>query len=124
MLEPIEGLPDGVIGFEAVGDISATDYSDILRPAVDAVARGGTIRLVYVLGDRFDDFSAGASWQDTKLGLEHRHVWDRVALVSDLDWVRHLTSLVGWMMPGEFKRFDLAELPEAIAWAAGHERST
>ena len=37
MFEPITNLPNGVIGFEAVGKIEATDYEDILMPAL---ARG------------------------------------------------------------------------------------
>jgi hypothetical protein len=119
VLEPLKDLPAGVIGFEAVGEVEASDYEQILRPAVDdATADGGRIRLVYVLGDRFDGYSAGAAWQDMTLGLEHFRAWDRMALVSDLDWVEHLASLFGWMLPGDLRRFSLAELREAVDWAA------
>ena len=36
MFEPITGLPDGVIGFEAVGTIEAADYEGVLMPAIGA----------------------------------------------------------------------------------------
>lgn len=41
----------------------------------------------------------------------------RIALVTDLDWMITMTSLFGWMPPGELKRFPLAERDAAISWA-------
>jgi enoyl-CoA hydratase/carnithine racemase len=116
MIEPLPDLPEGVIGFEAVGEIHAADYTDVLRPALDRAAADGAIRLVYVLGDRFEGYSAGASWQDSKLAFEHHAAWRRMALVSDLEWVRHLASVFGWMVPGDFELFALAERATAITW--------
>jgi hypothetical protein len=119
MLEPLADLPEGVIGFEAVGEIHAEDYVDVLRPALHEAAASTGIRFVFVLGDRFDGYSAGASWQDAKLVFaEHHKAWKRTTFVSDVDWVRHVASLFGWMVPGDFKPFPLAELDRAIAWAA------
>jgi hypothetical protein len=37
----LEHLPPGVIGFEAVGEVDAGDYEQVLRPAVDAAASDG-----------------------------------------------------------------------------------
>jgi len=116
MLEPIAGLPDGVIGFEAVGEVAADDYRDTLVPAMEAAA--GPIRLVYVLGDRFSGYTAGAAWQDAKLGLAHHGRWERAAIVTDAEWMRHLASAFGWMVPGEFEVFPLAERDAAIDWVA------
>lgn len=118
MIETLPDLPDGVIGFEAVGEVHSDDYRDTFIPALEAAAEAGPIRCVYVLGDRFDGYSAGAAWQDTKLGVEHHGKWKRAALVSDHDWVRHLAGLFGWAVPGELKVFPLAQRDEAVAWAA------
>jgi hypothetical protein len=41
-----------------------------------------------------------------------------MALVSDVDWVRHLAAVFGWMIPGEFEHFGLGERSAAIEWAA------
>ncbi|MFN8036785.1 MAG: STAS/SEC14 domain-containing protein [Acidimicrobiia bacterium] len=116
MLEPIPDLPEGVIGFEAVGEVHADDYADTLIPAIEAV--DGPVRLVYVLGDRFTGYSAGAAWQDAKLGIHHHGRWHRAAVVSDAGWVRHLASVFGWMVPGKFEVFPLDQREAAIAWAA------
>jgi hypothetical protein len=118
MLEPLTDLPDGVIGFEAVGEIVAADYTGVLLPTIERAAEHGAIRLVYVLGERFDGYSGGAAWQDMRLGLAHHGKWQRTALVTDADWVSHLASLFGWMFPGDFEHFPLSGRDEAIAWAA------
>lgn len=119
MLEPIRELPDGVLGFEAVGRIEASDYETVLIPAVREVFdRGDKVRIVLVF-ERFDGVSAGAAWDDLRMGVEHLTRWERIALVTDLDWMVTVTSLFGWMTPGEFKRFPLSERAAAIAWAAG-----
>jgi hypothetical protein len=36
MIQPLEGLPPGVIGFEAVGEVEASDSTGVLVPAVEA----------------------------------------------------------------------------------------
>ena len=38
MIDPLEGLPPGVIGFEAVGGVEASDSTGVLVPAVEAAA--------------------------------------------------------------------------------------
>ena len=39
-------LPAGVIGFEAVGEVKAADYRDVLIPAMDEAADRHEMRLV------------------------------------------------------------------------------
>lgn len=117
MFEPITGLPDGVIGFEAVGKVESADYEDVLMPAIEQEAAGGGVRLVLVLADRFTGYSPGAMKEDAGL-IAHADAWKRTAVVSDLGWVAHLSTAFGWMVPGDFKRFGLAERDAAIAWVA------
>ncbi len=119
MIERLTGLPDGVIGFEANGELHADDYKTVLLPSIEEqLAAGHDLRVVLVF-EQWDGMSGGALWQDLKLGTEHLRHWKRIALVTDLDWMAHLTHLFGWMTPGELKRFPVAERDAAIAWAAG-----
>ena len=79
MLKRIDGLPGNVVGFEAVGKVEAADYREVLDPAIDAaVETHGNLRLLYVLGAEYDGYSAGAMWQDTKLGMSDRKHFDRL----------------------------------------------
>jgi hypothetical protein len=117
MLSLIEGLPEAVVGVEAHGKVTAEDYEQVLRPAVDA--GGGKVRLLYVLGHDFPDYTAGAAWEDAKLGLGHMRSWERIAIVSDADWLRHAIHGLGWLMPGEVRIFGLAELDDARGWVSG-----
>ena len=118
MLEQLTGLPDGVIGFTAVGELHADDYKDVLLPAIEQkLSAGEKVRVVLVF-PTFDGLSGGAMWQDLKMGVEHLTNWKRIALVTDVDWMIHLTQLFGWMTPGELKHFPLSDQADAIAWAA------
>jgi SpoIIAA-like len=118
MFEPLSDLPSGVIGFEAVGTVEAADYENVLLPALTQAQAVGGVRLVFVLGDRFGGYSPGAMKDDAGL-VAHAGGWERTAIVSDLGWVAHLSTAFGWLVPGKFKRFALADLDAAIAWAAG-----
>ena len=111
-------MPSGVIGFQASGRLSAEDYRDIVLPALERAAQGGDVRFMIVMRE-FDGMSGGALWQDLKLGVEHLRAWKRIALVTDIEWMRHLTGLFGWMTPGETRVFALADRDEALAWVAG-----
>jgi hypothetical protein len=118
MLTTIPNLPENVLGFEAHGTIESDDYRSVLVPAIEQrMAQGDGIRIVIVF-EQWDGVSGGAAWQDLKLGVEHLTHWRRIALVTDLEWMRHATQLFGWMTPGELKLFPLAERDAAVEWAA------
>jgi hypothetical protein len=118
MIAALDGLPEGVIGFEATGKIAAEDYRDVVLPALERAAAGGEVRFVIVMRS-FDGMTGGALWQDLKVGFEHLHSWKRVALVTDIGWMTHATDLFGWMTPGETKTFPLDQQDEAVAWVQG-----
>jgi SpoIIAA-like len=118
MLRAIDGLPEGVIGFEAEGEIRSADYTETLGPALQQeLGAGRDIRIVLVF-ESWDGLSAGGVWEDLKLGTEHVRRWKKIALVTDIEWMLRVTALFGWMTPGEVKTFSLGERDHAIAWAA------
>jgi hypothetical protein len=118
MIKELADLPAGVIGFEISGTVHADDYRDVVLPEVQRAYASDEFRFVIVIPE-FRGISGGALWQDLKVGVEHLHAWKRIALVTDIDWVRHITALFGWMTPGDVEVFPLAQREEAIAWAAG-----
>lgn len=117
MIRVMEGLPDQVIGFEAVGEVEAADYKDVLDPAVEtALASGDKLRLICVLGDEFTGFTAGAEWEDAKVGIRHWTAWEKIALVTDEKWVKDGINAFGWMVPGDVKTYPTSELDAARTW--------
>ena len=117
MIKELADLPPGVIGFEVGGTIHTDDYRDVVLPAVQRAAAAGEIRFVIVIPE-FHGMTGGAVWEDLKVGVEHFRAWKRIAVVTDIDWMRNVTGLFGWMTPGEVEVFPLAQRDEAIAWAA------
>jgi SpoIIAA-like len=117
VIKKLNDMPPGVIGFEAAGKLKAEDYRDVVLPALEQAAASGEVRFVIVMND-FDGMTGGALWQDLKMGVEHLRAWKRIALVTDIEWMHHLTELFGWMTPGETKTFPIAERDSAIAWVA------
>jgi hypothetical protein len=117
MLERISDLPESVLGFRASGEITADDYRTVLEPALAKALEGGKkIRMLYVLGEDVTGFSPGAAWQDTKVGFGHVTEWEKVAVVTDKDWLRHSVDIFGYLIPGEIKGYSMAEEAEARTW--------
>ena len=63
MIEARTDMPDGVIGFTLSGKLHASDYRDVLLPAIEQAAKSGDVRVVIVFDD-FDGLSGGALWAD------------------------------------------------------------
>lgn len=119
MIEQIPDLPDNALGFTATGKVTAEDYESVIIPAVEALfARQPKVRLLYQLGDDFTGFEAAAAWDDTKLGMKHLRGWERIAVVSDVEWIRAGVKIFGLTMPGHVRVFHNSELDDAKHWIA------
>jgi hypothetical protein len=117
MIETIPGLPNPVVGVRLAGKVDKEDYEQTLIPAVNAMIEAhGKVRLLYVLDDDFDGYSLGAMWQDTKLGMGNFREWERIAVVTDADWLEKAVQAFGWVMPGEVRAYDDDDLEEARTW--------
>jgi hypothetical protein len=116
MIRVMDHMPIGTIGFEATGKVTKEDYEGVLVPAVTAAMEHGDIRLLYVLGDDFESYSPGAMWSDTRLWAGHRKAWERVAVVTDVDWIENAVKAFGWLMPGRIRVFDDDDVDQAKLW--------
>jgi hypothetical protein len=108
---------DGVLEIHMTGTITAEDYRTILTPGLDeALAERDRVRLLVRIGPGFDGYSAKAAWADTKLGLRHWRGFDRIAVVTDVDWIETAVGALGFALPGPVETFDMNELEEARRW--------
>jgi hypothetical protein len=119
-IELWQDLPDSVVGLTARGEVSARDYEQTLIPAVeDRLSRHDKIRIIYHLAEDFTGFSPGAMWDDAKLGMSHFTAWERLALVTDLEWLATTAMAIGFLMPTEMKVFPCEHLQAAREWVLG-----
>ena len=117
MIEQMEGFPPGALGFRASGQVTAADYQRVLVPDIEAAfALHRKLRLLYHIGPDFTGFDPGAMWDDAMLGFRHFSGWDRVALVTDVQWLRVAATAMGFAVPAEFRLFRNAELIAAVDW--------
>jgi len=117
MIEKIPDLPNNILGFTAKGTITAIDYETVIIPAVEELfSREGKVRFLYHLGEDFKGFEAAAMWDDMKLGLKHLAGWERIAIVSDIEWIRAAIKIFGLVIPGHVRMFHNNELADATRW--------
>jgi hypothetical protein len=119
VIRVLTDLPEGVLGFQATGKLTADDYTTVLAPALDAVsARSGKIRVLLEFTGEFDGMDRGAAWQDMRLGARDWSAWERIALVTDHAWMREGLGMFAWAVPGEAKAFPSADRQVALDWLA------
>ena len=119
MIEVIEGAPEGVIAFRAVGKVTSEDYDSVLTPTVKkAIADHGKVRIVFEMGEAFEGFTAGAAWEDARFWVPNLTSWERCAVVTDHELMGKALSAFSAIMPGEVKTFPVGQLDQALEWAA------
>jgi SpoIIAA-like len=117
MIEMLEGFPESVVGFAATGKVSRRDYERVLIPAVEAAfQRSSHIRFYYEIGPQCTGFEPGAMWEDTLLGVRHWSQWERIAVVTDMEWIRVALNAFRFVVPGEVRVFAMNEAAQAHAW--------
>lgn len=117
MITQQEGRPEGTLEFHFTGKITSEDYKTTLVPAIeDALAEHERVKLLCVMGDEFEGYAFEAVWADTKLGLDHWKGFDRIAVVTEIPWLRGAIKAISFMFPCPVMMFDLNELNDARRW--------
>jgi len=117
MLRRINDMPTGTIGFEAIGEVEDDDWERSVEPVLRSeIAHGRKVRLLYLLGTEARDVEGDALKADTGFRARHATSFERVAVVSDEDWIRPALRGLSVLLPGKAKGFRVRELPEAKTW--------
>ncbi len=116
-------MPEGTLGFRLSGRIDRDEYFQILDPIKDKLERGERVSFLVEALDDFHGLDLGALWEDLKVagsvGLKYRSSWERLAVVTDKDWMRQGIAAFAWVIPGEIRVFEPGELEPAKAWVGG-----
>ena len=119
MLRRMTDMPAGTIGFEAIGEIEDDDWERAVEPVLrDEVADGRKIRLLYLLGSEAREVEGDAMKADTGFRARHATSFERVAVVSDEDWMGPALRGLSFLLPGKARGFHVRELAAAKTWLA------
>jgi len=119
MLRRITDMPAGTIGFEAVGEVEDDDWEEAVEPVLrQEIAAGRNVRLLYLIGTRAREVEGDAMSADTGFRMRHATSYERVAVVSDEDWIRPALRALSFLLPGKAQGFHVRDLAEAKAWLA------
>lgn len=120
MIEILPDFPDNVVAVACSGHVTSADYETVLVPYVEAVLeRHDKIRLYYQIGADFEGIDPSAVWKDFKVGVGHIMRWERIAIVTAVDWIAHTMKAFGFLIPGEMKVFPTTETEKAREWIKG-----
>ena len=118
MIDVLTDFPEGVFACRVSGAIRRDDYDRIIIPAVEnAFARHSKLR-VYIEAGNDISAEAGAMWDDFKLGVRHWTSWERIAIVTGLDWIGPMVRVMSALLPGEVRLFKPEEAGAARAWVS------
>lgn len=113
----LDGFPRDVIALRFSGLITSKDYTESLVPLINAASKEhDKLKLLCLLDQYFDGYSAGAMWDDMRFGFSHLTTFAKLALVTDIDWIRKSAKLFGSLMPTEVMVFDVDDLDDASEW--------
>ena len=117
MIEQLPDFPDNVLAFVCKGRVTKADYDVVLVPAVvHALTKHAKVRLYYETAADFAGMDPGAMWEDFAIGMEHLTRWERVAIVTDIDWIKETARLFSFLLPATTKSFPTSEAAQARAW--------
>lgn len=118
MIELItEGMKDNVVAMRAHGTVEHEDYQRIIVPAIEKKLKAyPKIRVLYQLGDDFTGYSAGAIWDDAKMGVRHFTGFERAAVVTNVEWINKSIAFFRFLIPCPVRLFRNGELSAAVEW--------
>ena len=117
MMEIMQDMPDFAVAVRASGQVTGKDYEDILIPAVESgLKRHEKIRVLYQMDRDFSGFTAGALLDDARIGLRRRNAFEKIAVVTDVDWIAKSAHFFSLFVPCPVKVFGNHDISLAKAW--------
>lgn len=117
MIERLANFPDDVVAVRFSGEASKSDYQEFFIPAVDAALKThDKVALYYETAPDFTGYSLGGMEEDAVLGFRHYFQFSRIAVVSDVHWIRHAVAAFRLLFPCPVRLFDAKDADSARAW--------
>ena len=66
----------------------------------------------YEIGSRIP----AARWDDLQIGVDCIARWERVAVVTDIGWIRQTVKALRFLIGGDIRVFTTSEAGDGLAW--------
>jgi hypothetical protein len=117
IIERLSGFPKTVLAFACKGQVTTRDYETVMIPTVeDSLKQQGNVRLYYQIDPGFSGIEPGAIWDDCTVGIGNLLRWERIAVVTDVKWIRYTFCAFSFVIPCQVKLFRANETAEAQSW--------
>ena len=120
MVQLLDGFPPHVAAYEASGVVSKEEYEQVVMARVDKVAADyEQINFLVLLKTDMSNYSIGAFLDYVKISFEHFSRWNRMAIVTDEQWLRIAYRALSPLVHGEIRGYKTADFEEAKKWVSG-----
>ena len=103
MIRVIDGLPDNVVGIVAKGRVTIEDCDRVLKPVMQTSLKHDKMRSNIL--------------KISELGLPQ---WERVAVVTDVGWVRHTVKALRFLIGSDIRVYTTSQAGDGLAWIRSH----
>ena len=123
MIERIDDMPAGTLGFRGEGELSEDDFLNVLVPPLREAVATGTVRLLFLTPPEFGAGDVKAI-VDRLLhsevpGLGHPRDWNRIAVLTESNMLRRSSRVWKRMIPVKVEVFGAGEVAKAREWLVG-----
>jgi len=115
MFERMADSSGNIVGYKAIGTLTASDYKKLEPEVRTLVEKQGHIRMLFDMSE-FKWEKAEAWISDLKFGSEFHDKIDKMAIVGDKNWEKWMTHLAKHLYAHDAKFFKSAETDKAWSW--------
>ncbi len=120
MIKRIETGDSNTLGWSFEGKISEAEYEPVIDALKKKIQTSGHVN-IYMEVPETPGLSGETVWESLKFGFTHVKDFlksvDKVAVVTDKDWLKTYTALESQVLPGVKERgFSLEDAEKAKQW--------
>ena len=109
---------DNQVLVNVMGQFTLEDYREFEQAVCHGIQFQGTVNVLFDLRDMVS-YSVDVAWEELKFSREHKNDFNRIAILSDDQWVTWSMWINRLFMSADIQLFD--DLDMAQAWVAGGE---
>ena len=117
MVELLNDFPPYVAAYKATGHVNKYEYEQVVMAKISEVAaQYGKINFLVLMETDVWDYSFGSLVDYVKMTFGHFKQWNRLAVVSNEQWVNKVYETLGGLVYGKVKSFTINQYEEAKQW--------